>query len=73
VHKQELIIKVFRKCSKVNSKYPKCSSLDIYVIIVYCYMFQSMRDQQGLDVNCQIFYKELYFLQCFSVTPYIKC
>ena len=41
-----------------NTK-PTKMHLDIYVIRLYCYMFQSMRDHHGTGINCQIFYKEL--------------
>jgi len=42
-----------------NQQNAQCSSLDIYVITLYCDMFQSMRDHHGTDIKCQIFCKEL--------------
>jgi len=61
---KELIIKVVLEKLQNEFKTPtqqnaQCSSLDIYVITLYCYMFQCMRDHQGTGIKCQIFYKKL--------------
>jgi len=37
----------------------QCSSLDIYVITLYCYMFETMMDHQVTGIKCPILYKEL--------------